>query len=402
MLTGKQVRVRVVRSKLTPLYLKPNDPTLLGVAEQLLYTYRDAAGRTRGEIESELADLLGEGPGQLVNQGLAKLLDDRCEYETVADLPPDVVREVAFRLAAKEHVTAATENRPFDRERALSAVAQELICSPEQADRALFADLRDEQRVLTFADLTPSALLHRYNVALAQAVLLRSSVVEVRVFGESPARFRQLFRAVKFHRLICTVGPSQAGSHTLRLDGPLSLFSATQKYGVLLAAFLPALLHCKSFELRAEVLWGTQKKSRTFTLSATDGLRSHTPDFGMYTPKELETLLSNLREQDTGWQVDADPHPLPVAGTTWVPDFTLTRDGTAVHVELLGFWRKLDVEAHYKRLRAALPGQFVLVVSEQYRTDDAGEFATGPEVYRFKRTPVAAEVAKVARAVARV
>ena len=76
MLTGKQVRVRVVRNKLTPLYLKPTDPALLGVAEQLLYAYRDAAGRTRGEIEAELADLLGEGPGQLVHQGLAKLLDE--------------------------------------------------------------------------------------------------------------------------------------------------------------------------------------------------------------------------------------------------------------------------------------------------------------------------------------
>ncbi len=402
MLTGKQVRVRVVRNKLTPLYLKPTDPALLGVAEQLLFAYRDGAGRTRGEIEAELGDLLGEGPGQLVHQGLAKLLDDRCEYETVADLPPDVVRECAFRLSALEHALAAKEQRRFDRDRALLAVAAELGCSSEQADRTLLADLRDEQRILTFADLSPSALVHRYNVALAQSILLRSSAVEVRVYGETPARFRQLFRAVKFHRLICTIGPGQAGSYTLRLDGPLSLFSATQKYGVQLAGFLPTLLHCNAFELRAEVLWGAQRKPKTFTLNATDGLRSHTADFGMYTPKELEILLANLRDQDTGWDVDADPQPLPAGGTTWVPDFALThaKSGKTVHVELLGFWRKLDVDAHYKRLRAALPGRFVLVVSEAYRADEAGEFATGPEVYRFKRTPVAAEVVKVAKAVA--
>ena len=390
--------MRVVRNKLTPLYLKPGDPVLAGVAEQLLFAYREAAGRTRGEIEADLADLLGEGPGQLVHQGLNKLLDDRCEYETVSDLPPDAVREAAFRLSALEHAAAAKENRRFDRDRALLAVGAELGCSSEQADRTLFADLRDEQRVLSFADLTPSALLHRYNVALAQSVLLRSSAVEVRVFGETPARYRQLFRAVKFHRLICTVGPAQAGSYTLRLDGPLSLFSATQKYGVQLAQFLPTLLHCKNFDLRAEVLWGAQKKPKTFTLAASDGLRSHTADFGMYAPKELENLLANLRDQDA-WQVDADPHPLPAGGATWVPDFTLTRGKKTVHVELLGFWRKLDIEAHYQRLRAALPGRFVLVVSEAYRTDEAGEFASGPEVYRFKRTPVAAEVLKVAAAV---
>ena len=333
---------------------------------------------------------------------MGKLLDDRCEYETVADLPPDAVRESAFRHSAVEHAAAAKDGRRFDRDRALLAVAAELGCSSEQADRTLFADLRDEQRILKFADLTPAALLHRYNVALAQSVLLRSSAVEVRVFGETPARFRQLFRAVKFHRLICTIGPGQAGSYTLRLDGPLSLFSATQKYGVQLAGFLPTLLHCKAFDLRAEVLWGAQKKAKTFALSGTDGLRSHTADFGMHTPKELETLLANLRDQDTGWEVDADPHPLPAGGTTWVPDFSLTHadGGKAVHVELLGFWRKLDVEAHYKRLKAALPGRFVLVVSEAYRADEDGEFASGPEVYRFKRTPVPAAVVKVAAAVA--
>jgi hypothetical protein len=400
LLTGKQVRVRVVRSTLTPLYLRPTDPGLLGVAEQLLLAYRDAAGRTRGEIEAELADLLGEGPGQLVHQGLNKLLDDRCEYETVADLPPDTVREAAFRHGAGEHTAAAREGRPFDRQRALLAVAAELGCSSEQADRTLFADLRDEQRVLAFADLSPAALLHRYNVALAQAVLLRATRVEVRVFGETPARFRQLFRAVKFHRLICTVGPAEAGSYQLRLDGPLSLFTATQKYGAQLAGFLPTLLHCKAFDLRAEVLWGTQKKPKTFQLAATDGLRSHAPDFGMHTPRELDALLANLRDQDTGWHLDADPHPVPVSGATWVPDFTLTRDGKAVHVELLGFWRKLDVEEHYKRLKRSVPGRFVLVVSEAYRADEAGEFAAGPEVYRFKRTPVAAEVVRVAAAVA--
>ena len=97
--------------------------------------------------------------------------------------------------------------------------------------------------------------------------------------------------------------------------------------------------------------------------------------------------------------MDADPHPLPAGGGTWVPDFSLTRGKATVHVELLGFWRKLDIEAHYKRLKAALPGRFVLVVSEAYRADEAGEFAAGPEVYRFKRTPIAAEVLKVAAAV---
>ena len=92
------------------------------------------------------------------------------------------------------------------------AGALSLTLTPEQIDRSLFADLKDEQRVQTFDDITAERLLDRYNVALAQAILLRCTAMEVRVWGETPARFRQLFRAVKFHRLICTIHETPGNS----------------------------------------------------------------------------------------------------------------------------------------------------------------------------------------------
>jgi predicted nuclease of restriction endonuclease-like RecB superfamily len=207
---------------------------------------------------------------------------------------------------------------------------------------------------------------------------------------------------VKFHRLICRIRSADGNSYKLSIDGPLSLFSSTQKYGLQLALFLPALLHCKTFELEADVRWGAQKKDKVFSLTAAERLKSHTPDFGMYTPKELTAFEANFRDTVTDWRIDADPHPVPVEGTTWVPDFTLTHAESRkeVFVEVLGFWRKVDIENHYKRLKRGMAGRFVLVVSEQYRADEAGEFAAGPEVYRFKRTPIAEEVAKLAAAVA--
>jgi len=77
LLTGQQVRVRHARHKLVPLYLPPHDPEVLAAAGQFLVAYREAAGKTRGELAELLADLLAEGPNQLVHQGFAKLLEDR-------------------------------------------------------------------------------------------------------------------------------------------------------------------------------------------------------------------------------------------------------------------------------------------------------------------------------------
>lgn len=401
MLTGKQVRVRVVKTKLLPQYIHADNRDWKTVAEQLLFVYRDAVGRTRGEIEEELSGLVGDGPTQLVHQGLAKLLEDRCEFEVASDFPPDQIRETVFRVSSRVRTETAKAGAEYDRASVLTEAAAELDMTAQQLDAGLFADLKDEQRVITFDDCTPTQLLHRYNVALAQAVLLRSTGMEVRVWGETPARFRQLFRAVKFHRLIGSIRSTDGNGYTITLDGPLSLFSSTQKYGLQLALFLPVLLHCKAFDLTAKVRWGTVKAEKTFTLGGTDGLKTHLPDFGVHTPREVKLFEENFRNNVANWTISDDPNPIPVEGTTWVPDFTLTHTptGKQVFVEVVGFWRKVDVEQHYKRLKRAMAGQFVLVVSEAYRADEGEEFALGSEVYRYKRTPVAAEVAKVAAGV---
>lgn len=399
MLTGNLVRVRHVRNKVVPQYLDPNADHWRDVAEQLIFVYSDAPGHTRSEIEEELSNLVGEGPGQIVHQGLAKLLDDRCDYETATELNPAEVREAAFRLAAIQRKLAATTGVPFDRALAIAQVAEETKQPSESIELALFADLAAEQKVLKFEPLTAEQLLHRYNVALAQAVLIRSTSMEVRVWSETPARFRQLFRAIKFHRLICTIRESPNGSYTFELDGPLSLFSSTQKYGLQLALFLPTLLHCKAFGLHAEVLWGAERKRKTFELNATDGLRTHTPDFGTFVPPEFAVFAENFRNAENGWELTDEPNPIPLGSEgVWVPDFKLThaKTGRDVYLELFGYWRKGDIEAHHRKLQKHLPGQFLLVVSEAMRADETDDATFGSEVVRYKRTPSAEEVRKAA------
>ena len=71
-----------------------------------------------------------------------------------------------------------------------------------------------------------------------------------------------------------------------------------------------------------------------------------------------------------------------------------------VFVEVFGFWRKGDIETHYKNLAKGAPGKFVLCVSEQMRADEADEVIFGNGVYRYKRTPLPEEVARVAGLVA--
>src|SRR5438105_3828243 len=245
MLTGKLVRVRHHRNRLIPIYIHVEERDWREVAGHLLEIYRGLTGKTRAEAEEEIRETIGDNPTQLVHQGLAKLLEDRCEFEVDSESAPDELREKVFLAAGAARKAGTT----FDRSAILQGVAAEMATTVEAVDRGLFADLKSEQRIVRFDDCTVDQLLHRYNVALAQAILLRATSVTIQVYGETPNRYRQLFRSIKFHRLICDIESHGREAYTLRLDGPLSLFSSTQKYGIQLANFLPALLQCKRFEL---------------------------------------------------------------------------------------------------------------------------------------------------------
>src|SRR5712692_481160 len=97
MLTGKMVRVRYAKDRIIPHYLDTQNPTWQEIAQSLLMLFRRQEGRTRGELEQDQREVLGDDPSQLVHQGLNKLLEDRCEFETVSGHPPEELRDEVFR-----------------------------------------------------------------------------------------------------------------------------------------------------------------------------------------------------------------------------------------------------------------------------------------------------------------
>jgi predicted nuclease of restriction endonuclease-like RecB superfamily len=398
MLTGKQVRVRYARDKIVPCYLDADDAEWREVAERLIELFRGAARKSRGELEQDLADAFGDDPTQLVHQGLAKLLEDRCEFEVESGRPPEELRDAVFQAAAAQRKRDADALTAFDRDAVLREVGAALGLTPEAVADGLFADLKSEQRLTRFDDISAERLLQRYNVALAQAVLLRAVRVHVTVRNEPPQRYRQLLRRVKFHRLVCEVERLTPESYQLHLDGPMSLFSATQKYGLQLALFLPALLHCADFELKAELRWGALRKPKHFALTPRDGLVSPQTDAGMYVPAEMAMFVGLFRKRAADWDIHEETEIFPLGPGFWVPDFRLTHraTGRTVLLEVLGFWRRSSAEQHLRRLREHLSQPFLLAVSDQLHIEDAELEDLPVGIHRFRNMPLPDEIARLA------
>jgi len=292
MLTADLLRARVRGKTLAPSLIDPERAALRDAAAELLVLFRKALDESwsRGQLDELLQAWTHEQRGPKIARGLAKVMQDRSTFEVRSPLPPAELRAKVFR-AARAAGPLALERGPLERPVAddvFASVASELDCEPQDVARALYADLRQEELLVACDVPDPDWLLHRYNVALVQALLLRATQVRLRLKDASVPRLRQLFRYVKFHQLMHLARRDGAWLEIV-LDGPASLFKQSTRYGMELATFFPAVLlqECE-WELEATVLWTKARHRKRLTLTHQDGLVGHYADRGAYRTRQQE------------------------------------------------------------------------------------------------------------------
>ena len=404
MLTADLVRARVVKGDVRPRYVDVADAALRDLAAQMIDLYAAHVGRTRDALEGSLAALLGEGTDYLLHRGLAKLLADKSDFEVRAPLEPVALRRALFEAAAANHpaVQVADAVHTVTRDMVLARVAEGLGVSPDALLGAMYADLDGEQVLTAVAATTPDALLHRYNLALAQAVLLRATSLTLRVAPADPQRYRQLFRYIKFYRLMHAVRGTSAEGYEITLDGPLSLFSLSQKYGLQLAEFLPALALCPAWSAEAEVLWGKDKRRHTFRVSSEAGLVSHYPDTGQYLTREEHWLTERFAALKGPWSLERRAELIDLGGRgVLIPDFAVRHtDGRVAWLEIVGFWKRDWLESRLALLRETAPKNLILAVPWKLRGSEEELRDVPVEVMFYKETVIAKELLERAEKVA--
>ena len=405
MLTSDLVRARVVKGVVRPSYLEPKTERLRAHAQELLALFDAQVGATQGALDEALADHLSEGGDLKIRRGLAKLLRDRCTLTpTVADADPRELRRAVFLAAGARHPVGAGLE-PDDRAEVLAEVAAQHALSPEALEHGLYADLKEAHRLDEFRKLEVEALLYRYNVALAQGVLLRASEVRVDIGKNKPARYRQLFRFIKFYQLSFTTEPRREGGYRITLDGPLSLFRLVQRYGLRLAQWLPALLLCEGWRLEADVAWqeGAHRHVR-FELEPDRRLRSHYRDTGVWTSEEETWFAKRFRaRKNSRWSLRRAAHITSLGGEdVLVPDYILRHeDGRKALLEIIWSWRKGGLDRHLRHLATHGPPNLVLALSDKLRVGEEDVRQLPAATVRFKQVLRPKAVEDAAEGVAR-
>ena len=252
----------------------------------------------------------------------------------------------------------------------------------------MFSDLKEAQRLLTFTPPDVMGFLRRYNVALAQGVLLHALDMDVQLPGAEPRRLRQLIRYLKFFRLLFAVDFRGDGVR-IRIDGPLSVIKQTKAYGVRLATFLPALLLLEDFSMTAEIRW--KRRRYTTSLSPANGLVSHYRDSGAWLPEEMSHFIKRLREiAPPGWAVREASSLRSLGGrAVYVPDLRITTPRGDALLEIIWPWKVMRWKQYYQLFLAHAPQNAFLCVSTKTVDQAFRDNNTDPRLIYYRATPLA-------------
>jgi predicted nuclease of restriction endonuclease-like RecB superfamily len=389
-------RLRLRGSELSIDMLDEHNPAWLQTAKELIALLQEHMGRSLARWDGALESYVGERIDYVVVRGLAKVLTDAATFTPLeTPLPPVQLRE---RLFTHGPVFATPQLfQPRARYEVMQSVAGELSISSQEMEAALFAD-RPATYLLTDAgpEWTPEALLARYNLELARGVLYWASHITIEV----SSNYKDIWRYIKFFKLMFWAKPKQGDGYRIDLDGPISPFvSSTLRYGRQMAAFLPALLLCERWQLLAQVRPPQARGEMIYRLDSTCSLRSFFKSSGLFDSR-LEADFASEFEQKMGdkrghWRLARESEVLLLEDTVMIPDFILTDDqdeNRKIMIELVGFWHPQYLRRKIEKVRAANCASLLLLVYKGLNVTEEAFQGVASEVIFFQNKPVLKEV----------
>ncbi|HMS40176.1 MAG TPA: DUF790 family protein [Pyrinomonadaceae bacterium] len=350
--------------KIFPFLIQTDNLGFLRDAESLVEIFEQSINKTRGEIERELEEYIGTGTDYNILRGLIKLLKDRSEFEVSAPAEPLEIRQKVFLEAKKFHPVLPNSEAKTE---VLNLIASEFETDAKTIAANLYADLSAQQRLTEFETIEPETLLDLYNLSQAQAIFYRCVEMKIRVAPSDAANYRAVFGWVKHFGLIHSVSGNSEKGYEITLTGAASLFQKSQKYGIQMAVFLPALLLCGNWKMRAEI---NDKRGILFyeLTSEQTELVSNRLDQPEYENPIHEKLLKAWEKSAVEWKLKKNKEVIDLGKTAFIPDYVLiSPDKKKIYLDVLGFWTPKSLQKRLEEFHAANYKKFILAAWQDLR-----------------------------------
>ncbi len=366
MLTSDLLVTRSYKGKIEPVYASL-DTESIEITRSVIDIFQGHVGKTYGDLLVGIEEL--EEMNYRFIRGLAALLERRCVIDIDAAIDPIVARRTVFE-ECKEIVTGVEE-----RQKIMGRAASKLSIASEQLEKALWADQEENLVIREFQALSPEDLLRQYNLSLAQTLLFKATGMELRIEGN----YQHVFRKLKQFGLMYSIEQGR-----IYLDGPISLFKLTERYGTAFAKLLPAIIRSEKWSLKASILRKTLQGKRILEFTLDHTRRIFNSDVSEETfDSAIEREFSML--DFNGWSIKREPAVLKAGQYAFIPDFSLERNGSRVYVEIVGFWTPEYLKNKIQKINQVKENIILLV--DKNLACSGSEFKTANVLFYDKKIP---------------
>ena len=405
MLTLQLLRVRTRNGAIFPLFCTKEED--IELAKKIIHEFEQTwkTKEKKAALEDRISTIEESDAGsdyKLV-RGLYALLERRCTFKTSdsnsngnigtnntvinPSIDPPRIRKEVFEESSKRGF-ALTE---LERWEIADTVASKFrLPSHDVVLKTMWSDLDDNLIIEHFDTIGPEALVGWYNLSLMQTLLFNCTKLDFYISGG--LNWKHVLRSVKRLGLMYHLQqPQQQQENRIicSLEGPLSLFKLTDRYGTLLAKLLPSIIFASNksrerdgngsgeWHLDAWIVRKTMDGRRIFEFKISnneipqllaDPYLSFPRGFSMekeevakssslyydnnsFDSAVEEKFAKRFEQAETGWRLTREPDPLVLSnGGAFIPDFVFEKYDRKIYLEIVGFWTKEYLERKLQKL----------------------------------------------------
>ena len=406
MLTLQLLRVRTRNGAIFPLFCVKDEEIKLAkkIIQEFEYIWKNKEKKAALEDRIAAIEESDAGGDYKLVRGFYALLERRCTFKsrdnnsdndggtsssiitsTTSVIDPPLIRKALFEESSKRGF-ALTE---LERREIADSVASKLNLSSHDAVlKAMWSDLDDNLILDHFDAVDPETLVGWYNLSLMQTLLFNCTKLDFYISGG--LNWKRVLRSVKRLGLMYHLQqPQQQQENRIicSLEGPLSLFKLTDRYGTLLAKLLPSIIFSSDnrrensrvggggeWHLDAWIVRKTMdgRKIYEFKISKDEIPELLTDPYLFFSPvstagREVlgsfpyndsnfdsaveEKFARRFEQAETGWKLTREPDPLVLSnGGAFIPDFIFEKYDKKIYLEIVGFWTKEYLERKLQKL----------------------------------------------------
>lgn len=372
MLPAQLLRIKTRQGTIFPLFCEDNKEHLL-LAEQLISQFNESVKKNEKKklLEKRIATVESQWDDYKLVRGLSTLLERRCQFSISqsggdgSNVDPMTIRKALFEESSRMHL-ALTES---DRNRVLDRIAARLNLSTSYINQIMWNDLEENMIHVGFNSIKQAELLGIYNLSIMQTLLFNCTKLEFSVSGGM--NWKRVLRDIKRLGLMYNLQQSEVsepdnsnadGSALLcSLDGPISLFKLTDRYGTSIAKLLPSIIMSERWSMSAWIVRKTMsgRKIYEFKMSFSEApsllllpSTSKARTAPLFDSSVEEKFANRFKQSANGWKLIREPDPLIVSnGTAFIPDFMFQKYDKKVYLEIVGFWTKDYLQRKIQKLK---------------------------------------------------